>query len=190
MLVCIDWKSVPDVISKEQFYKLCHISKSTALYLLSSGTVPCRCSGKATHSYQIKKEDVKKYLHNRGIYPENYMAPPGWYKEKRADTSFAVKYNSKMLKLLHEFYSSLLSEYPDVLSVKLIASITGYNKSTINTWCHLGYLQSFKKGNKNFIPKIYLINYFCSQYFRSIIKKTKWHISSLREFNRLSKATG
>ena len=63
MLVCIDWKSVPDVISKEQFYKLCHISKSTALYLLSSGTVPCRCSGKATHSYQIKKEDVKKYLH-------------------------------------------------------------------------------------------------------------------------------
>ena len=26
----IDWDSIPDVINKDQFYRICHISKSTA----------------------------------------------------------------------------------------------------------------------------------------------------------------
>ncbi len=42
----IDWDSVPDVMNKDQFYRLCHISKSTALHLLKSGKVPCEWSGK------------------------------------------------------------------------------------------------------------------------------------------------
>ena len=42
----IDWDSVPDVMNKDQFYRLCHISKSTALHLLKSGKVPCEWWGK------------------------------------------------------------------------------------------------------------------------------------------------
>ena len=33
----INWDSIPDVITKDQLYQICHISKSTALYLLRSG---------------------------------------------------------------------------------------------------------------------------------------------------------
>ena len=44
----INWDTVPDVMSKDQFYKLCHISKSTARYLLQTGKVPCRYTGKKT----------------------------------------------------------------------------------------------------------------------------------------------
>ena len=33
----INWDAVPDVITKDQLYRICHISKSTALYLLQSG---------------------------------------------------------------------------------------------------------------------------------------------------------
>ncbi|MGM9647895.1 MAG: hypothetical protein ACI3YH_07180, partial [Eubacteriales bacterium] len=44
----IDWASVPDVMNKDQFYRICHISKSTALHLLKSGKVPCEWTGKKT----------------------------------------------------------------------------------------------------------------------------------------------
>ena len=75
----IDWDSVPDVMNKDQFYRLCHISKSTALHLLKSGKVPCEWSGKKTRCYKIKKEDVRAYLEERAVYPELYSAPRGWY---------------------------------------------------------------------------------------------------------------
>ena len=38
--------SVPEVMNKEQFFRICHISKSTALHLLKSGKEPCEWSGK------------------------------------------------------------------------------------------------------------------------------------------------
>ena len=30
----VNWDSVPEVMNKEQFFRICHISKSTALHLL------------------------------------------------------------------------------------------------------------------------------------------------------------
>ena len=75
----INCDSVPDVMNKEQFFRICHISKSTALHLLKSGKVPCECSGKKTRCYKIRKEDVKAYLEERAIFPELYSAPKGWY---------------------------------------------------------------------------------------------------------------
>ena len=64
-----------DVIDKEQFYKICHISKSTARYLLQSGKVPCKYIGKRTRCYKIKKEDVIDYLKDRKVLAESCSAP-------------------------------------------------------------------------------------------------------------------
>ena len=39
----VNWDSVPEVMNKEQFFRICHISKSTALHLLKSrGPALCR----------------------------------------------------------------------------------------------------------------------------------------------------
>ena len=46
----INWGKVPDELTMEQFYKLCHVSKKTARYLLRSGKIPCKYTGKRTHS--------------------------------------------------------------------------------------------------------------------------------------------
>lgn len=75
----VNWDSVPEVMNKEQFFRICHISKSAALHLLKSGKVPCKWSGKKTRCYKIRKEDVKAYLEERAIFPELYSAPKGWY---------------------------------------------------------------------------------------------------------------
>ena len=67
----INWDAVPDVITKDQLYRICHISKSTALYLLQSGKIPCEYTGRKTRCYKIKKEDVIAYLENRKVFPES-----------------------------------------------------------------------------------------------------------------------
>ena len=77
----IHWNHIPDIITKGQFFQICHISKATARYLLQSGKVPCQNTDKRTRCYQIQKEDVQEYLHlhKRGIYPEHYSASSSWY---------------------------------------------------------------------------------------------------------------
>lgn len=51
-------KAYPKGMSKDQFYKVAHISKATALYLLQSGLVPCNDSGKQTRRYGDRKRYV------------------------------------------------------------------------------------------------------------------------------------
>ena len=53
----IDWNSIPDTISKDQFCKICHMSKRTATKYLGS-EIPCSDNGKKTHRYAIAKSDL------------------------------------------------------------------------------------------------------------------------------------
>ena len=74
------FKLYPPVITKDQFYRICNISKKTAAHLLDNGLVPCVNSGKKTRKYKIKLEDVIEYLESREKDPGRYAAPSGWYK--------------------------------------------------------------------------------------------------------------
>lgn len=179
----INWNSIPDVITKDQLYRICHISKSTALYLLQSGKIPCEYTGKRTRCYKIKKQDVIAYLQDRKVFPESYSAPAGWY-----GGSYPVKMQREIPPIvredMHEYYKGLLSKYPDVLTADDVVKLTGYVKTSVNNWCRKGHLKSFKKNGINHIPKVYLIEFFCSIYFRTIVRKSKWHIFILKEFAR------
>ena len=52
----------PEVISKEQVYRICHISKRKATWLLENGIIPCKDSGKKTRRFQVRTIDVINYL--------------------------------------------------------------------------------------------------------------------------------
>ena len=49
-------------ISLEQLYKMLHISKRKALWMLNNGIIPCRIRPTKTHRYVILLEDVEIYL--------------------------------------------------------------------------------------------------------------------------------
>lgn len=115
----IDWDSVPDVMNKDQFYRLCHISKSTALHLLKSGKVPCEWTGKKTRCYKIKKEDVRAYLEERAVYPELYSAPRGWYGDHYV-AKLSKELPEDVLRQMHGYYAKLLSKYKDILGKRLV----------------------------------------------------------------------
>ena len=176
-----NWDAVPDVITKDQLYRICHISKSTARYLLQSGKIPCYYTGKQTRCYQIKKEDVIAYLENRKVFPESYSAPAGWYKG-----DYTVQMEEQVPPIVREhlrlYYTELLSGYPDVLTTQEVSKITGYGKTAINNWCNQGHIKSLRKNNVNHIPKVYLVEFFCSTYFRTITRKSDWHIWTLKRF--------
>ncbi len=51
-----------DEISLEQLYKMLHISKRKASWMLNNGIIPCRIRPTATHRYIIRLGDVEIYL--------------------------------------------------------------------------------------------------------------------------------
>lgn len=67
----------PEKIGLEQMRVICHISKKTARYLLTSGLVPCIDTGKKTRQYIINTKDVIAYLKKRQSNPQRYT-PPNW----------------------------------------------------------------------------------------------------------------
>ena len=75
-------RAYPETISKDQFYRIAHISKATALHLLQNGLVPCKDTGKKTRRYTIRTDDVITYLIDREIHPEKYGAPDHWYRDR------------------------------------------------------------------------------------------------------------
>lgn len=175
----INWDEVPETLSKEQFYKLCHISKSTALHLLRNGIVPCVDSGMKTRCYKIKKADVQNYLSKRAIFPEAYSAPTGWYCNNKKNNTKHVP--PKILEDMAAFYADKLQRYPDVLTVKQVVKFTGYESSTVVRWCKLNYLKAYSL-ERLYIPKVYLIEFLNSICFRAINQKSDVHISLLFEF--------
>ena len=172
----IDWDKVPDIITKEQFWKLCHISKATARYLLQSGKIPCIYSGKKTRCYQILKKDVMAYVMNRELYPEYYSAAKGDSRSTLSDSTIRKQ------KKMHEYYAFLLKKYPDVLDTLTISNITGYGKTAVNNWCQKERIQHFKINGRYMVPKVYLIDFFCSTYFRTIKRKSELHSQLLESF--------
>lgn len=177
----INWDEVPDMLSKDDFYRLCHISKSTALHLLRSGKVPCEFTGRKTRCYQIRKEDVRAYLEQRAVFPELYSAPKGWYGG-HYQSAVQKELPDAMLEEMRTYYRKLLSKYKDVMRVPEISKLTGYGTTAINNWCAGGKLRHFTSGRNNLVPKVFLIEYFCTLPFRSITRKTPWHIKTLQDF--------
>jgi len=173
----------PEYISKEQMYKLCHISKYTAQYLLESGLVPSTCSGKKTRKYKIATSDVVRYLQEREIIPERYFLPEG-YRKKIYKSQFNTLAPETIEKMC-AYYERHLSEYSDVMNVQQVSEFTGYTDTTVVRWCAAKKLHRFRIRNVYKIPKISLIDFLMSVDFRGIRTKSEKHRDFIMDFQIL-----
>src|SRR5699024_10809122 len=73
----------PAVISKDQLYRICHISKRKATWLLENGIIPCRDSGKKTRRFQIYTADVVNYLITLENEPQKVAIPVGIFTSNK-----------------------------------------------------------------------------------------------------------
>ncbi len=55
----------PETISMDQLYRICHVSKRKARWLLENGIISCEDSGKQTRRFHIRLEDVITFLERR-----------------------------------------------------------------------------------------------------------------------------
>lgn len=120
-------------------------------------------------------------MEDRKVFPDSYSAPAGWYSGY-----YTVRMQANVppviLEDMHDFYTELLAKFPDVITAGDISKLTGYGKTSVNNWCKARHLKCFKRRNINHIPKVYLIDFFCSAYFRTITQKSDWHIKMLKRF--------
>ena len=73
----------PAVISKDQLYRICHISKRKATWLLEHGVIPCKDSGKKTRRFQIYTADVVNYLITLENEPQKVAIPAGIFQSEK-----------------------------------------------------------------------------------------------------------
>lgn len=182
-------KQYPETISKDQFYRIAHISKATALYLLQSGLVPCIDSGKKTRRYTIRTEDVITYLMERELRPEDYRAPEMWYAKRSGRTKPRKKRCTRLKKLsetekkqFRKYMEAELVGYDDLLKVADVTEVIGYSSSAVHFWCKNKKLQSFHVSGKFLIPKSCFVDFMVSESSFDIKRKTNEHISLVRAF--------
>lgn len=178
----------PKTMSKDQFRKVAHISKATALFLIQSGLVPCRDSGKKTRRYTIRTEDVISYLSDRILYPHKYKACEGWYHDKssgkniRRSLSSRFSFTDEQTELLRQYYESQMQALDDLLTIKQLAAFMGYDSTTIVNWCNKRGLKSFSISGKFLIPKESAIHFIASPAICAMAQKSYIHKLYLSDF--------
>ena len=88
------------------------------------------------------------------------------------------------MKRYRQLLFDLARPYPDLMTVQMIAELTGYSTKTVHTWTAAGHLRWFRNGMKYYAPKELVIKHLMSEDFRTITgksKKHRWIISQLSE---------
>ena len=182
-------KAHPKTMSKDQFYKVAHISKATALFLLQSGLVPCKDSGKKTRRYTIKTKDVISYMQERIVSPEKFRAVDGWYltrsgygKSRNSGKDKLMALTEEQTELLRQYFENELTDYDDLMSTADFADFLGYARTTVINWCNKKRLKAFSISGSLLIPKISAAEFLASPKAHCISPKSFRHKLFIEDF--------
>jgi len=156
-------RTYPQIISADQLYRICHISKRTARRLLENGTIPCIDNGKKTHRYQIWLDDVIDYLVRRDRPPLPCPALKGANSEGKAEGSPDDEQRQGTLKAccssreLRAYLEAIWANVPDAVSRAQAAELSGYQPASMSRWIKRGYLTAIPYMGHYLIPKSSLI---------------------------------
>ena len=179
-----------EIISLEQLYKMLHISKRKAAWMLQNGIIPCEMRNTQTHKYFIKRKDVIEYINKNeiakqqeipiGIFNSNRTTNP--HRTESQDSvcggsfySFEIILNDEEREQFKQMLENLLKEIPDVLTVKEVAELTGYNRKTILRYAEKKYIFAINLKGKLYISKQSLIEYLSSDKALKNTQKSEWY---------------
>lgn len=146
-----------DCVSKEEFYKLCRISKKTAYKLIKSGRIKAiKRNYGSLHCYEIPISEIERLESIR------------YYTNKLREEEI-----SKVKK----YYSEKLHSYPDVITSEDIQAITGYVKETVRRWIQSEKLVATVYKSKYIITKNDFLNFVTSPSYVGITRKSQVHLS-------------
>lgn len=155
----------PDKITKEQLYKLLHVSKRKAKWMLDKGIIPCVNRGTKTHTYLIRMEDVQIYL-ERSDAERSKEIPTGHFNAKPAKSHRkreALPQRELREEETDDYMLCLEEEWavlPDDLNVAQVVSLTGICEKRILRWLQTGELFAVRFGGRYHIPKEVVIEWY------------------------------
>ena len=146
-----------DFVSKEEFYKLCHISKKTAYKLIKSGRIKAikqNCG--SLHCYEIPISEIERFESVR---------------------CYLNKLREEEISKVKEYYSEKLQSYPDVITSEDVQAITGYVKETVRRWIQSGKLVGTVYKSKYIITKNDFLDFVTSPSYVGITRKSQEHLA-------------
>ena len=184
-----------EFLSLEQLYKMLHISKRKAAWMLQNGIIPCEIRNTPTHKYSVRKEDVLAYI-AKSDHEKRKEIPVGIFNAKKTnnprrteapdsdcggyfdDTHYKLR--GKERARFKEMLEDLLSAVPDTLTVDEVAELTGYHRRTVLRYVQRKYIYAVAIMGKNYISKQSIINYLATDKAFRNRQKTEWHKSVIK----------
>lgn len=155
------YEEYPEIISADQLYRICRISKRKAKWLLDGGYIPCQNSGKKTHRYRIRIDDVVTYLRTLETAPEAVATPTGLFNGKKKCVNPIAQID---IDDFQRFLYKIWAAAPDALTPKDVRLLIGYSANTIGQWMIKRKLQSIILPDRTqIIAKQWLVE-FVSEY--------------------------
>ena len=179
-----------EIISLEQLYKMLHISKRKAAWMLQNGIIPCEIRNTPTHKYSVRKEDVLAYI-AKSEREKRKEIPVGIFNAKKTnnprrtespdsdcggyfdDTNYKLR--GKERARFKEMLENLLSAVPDSLTVDKVVELTGYHRRTILRYVQRKYIYAVNIMGKYYISKPSIINYLATDKAFKNAQKSEWH---------------
>ena len=176
-------------LSAEQVCKILHISKRKCAWMLQNGMIPCKDTGKKTHRYIVRRDDLDAYIKDSTAHPEKYFIPATFSSKNPGNRDPRKKYEPDKYYIYPEqvpadFRAWLDDEWydiPDVITPKDVETILGYEHESVRRWINNGWLRITKAHNFEYIARDWLIDFTCDYAFR-IIKKSKTHRELLDKY--------
>lgn len=157
----------PEYVTENQLYKICHIAKRSAKYLLDNGIIPCENNGKKTRKYRIALNDIIVYLEKRDK-TLNSMIPRGCVNSRvprSPRVSLSAILSSESESVLRGYFEYIYADYPDVVEPWDVSEMTGLNHNTVLKLLKKNEIQSLMVGTKYKIPKQFVMAFVVSPRF-------------------------
>ena len=183
-----------EIISLGQLYKMLHISKRKAAWMLQNGIIPCEIRNTPTHKYSIRKENVLAYM-AKSAREKRKEIPVGIFNAKKTnnprrtespdsdcggyfdDTNYKLR--GKERARFKEMLENLLSAVPDTLTVDEVAELTGYHRRTVLRYVQRKYIYAVNMMGKYYISKSSIINYLATDKAFKNTQKSEWHENAI-----------
>lgn len=101
----------------------------------------------------------------------------GTRKPRPRKTGFPSSLPSDFRPWLEQEFESV----PDALTMPQVIATTGYTDNTVNRWLRKGYLKSVQTQTTKIIPKLWLIDFYCTHAY-TITNMSDKHIKLMQKF--------
>ena len=186
-----------EIISLEQLYKMLHISKRKAAWMLQNGIISCEIRNTPTHKYSVRKEDVLAYM-AKSDREKRKEIPVGIFNAKKTnnprrtespdsdcggyfdDTNYKLR--GKERARFKEMLEDLLSAVPDTLTVDDIAKLTGYHRRTVLRYVQRKYICGVNIMDKYYNSKHSIINFLATDKAFKNTQKSEWYVEIIKTY--------